>query len=132
MNKFGPIYALASNGKVKMWQSEVYETGEHLGHILYTFGYIDGKAQVQEKLVPVGKNLGKVNETSAYEQACKDAESKYNRKVDEGYQEDKTTLSTPILPMLAHPYTKRSHNINWPCYVQPKIDGVRCTVGRAD
>jgi DNA ligase-1 len=132
MNKFGPIYALASNGKIKMWQSEVYETGEQLGHILYTFGYIDGKAQVQEKLVPVGKNLGKVNETSAYEQACKDAESKYNRKVDEGYQKDKTTLSTPILPMLAHPYTKRSHNISWPCYVQPKIDGVRCTVGRAD
>ena len=130
MKQFGPIYALASNGKVKMWKGEVYQTAENYGHILYTFGYTDGKHQVQEKYVKTGKNIGKVNETSPYIQACNNAESKYNRKCDEGYQKDKATLSTPILPMLAHSYAKRSHNISWPCYVQPKIDGVRCTVGR--
>jgi DNA ligase-1 len=130
MKQFGPIYALASNGKVKMWKGEVYQTAENYGHILYTFGYTDGKHQVQEKYVKTGKNIGKVNETSPYIQACNNAESKYNRKCDEGYQRDKATLSIPILPMLAHSYAKRSHNISWPCYVQPKIDGVRCTVGR--
>jgi ATP-dependent DNA ligase len=34
-------------------------------------------------------------------------------------------LSVPF-PMLAQAYTDRKHNIQWPCYVQPKLDGVRC------
>ena len=129
MERFGPLYALASNGKIKLWQGEVHLTGEGHGHILYTFGYEDGKHQVQEKYIKEGKNIGKKNETTPFEQACKDVESKFNKKQDEGYQEDKNTLSTPILPMLALSYEKRGHNIEWPCYVQPKIDGVRCTVG---
>ena len=31
-------------------------------------------------------------------------------------------------PMLAHPYEKRKRDIIFPCYVQPKLDGVRCVV----
>jgi len=31
-------------------------------------------------------------------------------------------------PMLAHPYHKRKRDIIFPCYVQPKLDGVRCVV----
>jgi DNA ligase-1 len=34
-------------------------------------------------------------------------------------------LSVPS-PMLAHSYQERKHNIRWPCYVQPKLDGMRC------
>lgn len=29
-------------------------------------------------------------------------------------------------PMLAHDYKKRGHNIVYPAYVQPKLDGIRC------
>lgn len=29
-------------------------------------------------------------------------------------------------PMLAHDYKKRGHNIRYPAYVQPKLDGIRC------
>lgn len=126
---YGPIYAQASTGKIKTWTAHIQETSENYGHIEYIFGYEDGKKQSQEKLVTSGKNLGKINETTPYQQACSDAESKYNKKCDEGYQEDKDTLSVPILPMLALPYEKRGHDIQWPCYAQPKIDGVRCTVG---
>tara|TARA_Y100000310_G_scaffold275690_1_gene292353 strand:- start:479 stop:1720 length:1242 start_codon:yes stop_codon:yes gene_type:complete len=130
--QFGPIYALSSAGKVKVWKAQIFETSAKFGQIIYTFGQHGGKQQVQERYIKVGKNIGKINETTPYIQACNNAKSKYNSKCDEGYQEDKTTLSTPILPMLAHSYSKRSHNINWPCYVQPKIDGVRCTVGKED
>ena len=85
------------------------------------------KKQVQEKDIEVGKNIGRSNETTPFEQACKDAESKADKKRDEGYQEDSNSLSVPILPMLAHPFEKRKHNIKWPAAIQPKIDGVRCT-----
>ena len=122
----GPLYALASNGKIKYWEANIYNTLDG-AIITYQFGYENGKYQTQEKLITEGKNIGKSNETSPYEQACKDAESKSDKKRDAGYQEDKTTLSTPILPMLAHPFDKRKHNIKWPAAMQPKIDGVRCT-----
>jgi ATP-dependent DNA ligase len=124
--KFGPIYALASNGKIKMWQAIIRPT-DRGAYITYKYGYEDGQQQTQMREVFEGKNLGKKNETTAFDQASKDAESKYNKKCDAGYQEDKDELTTPILPMLAHPYSKRKHNIVWPCFTQPKIDGVRCT-----
>ena len=33
-------------------------------------------------------------------------------------------------PMLAHDYKKRGHNIAYPAYVQPKLDGIRCLATR--
>ena len=33
-------------------------------------------------------------------------------------------------PMLAHDYKKRGHNITYPAYVQPKLDGIRCLAER--
>jgi len=122
----GPLYALASNNKIKYWRANVINQGTQ-STITYTFGYENGVHQHQEKIISIGKNIGKANETTHFQQACKDAESKANKKMDEGYCLTKTELTTPILPMLAHSYTKRSHNIKWPCYVQPKIDG--CFVG---
>jgi len=128
MEVFGPVYAIASNGKTKVWDATVLLNHDGHGRVVYTFGYTDGKKQAQEKIVTTGKNIGKVNETTPYEQACKEAESKLNKKIDAGYSH--SCLGIPLLPMLAHPYEKRGHNITWPTYVQPKIDGVRCVVKR--
>ncbi len=125
--KIGPLYALASNGKIKYWRADIVHKN-NIAVIAYTFGYEDGAHQKQEKEIKIGKNLGKANETTPFQQACKDAESKANKKMDQGYCLSKTKVITPILPMLAHSYTKRSHNIIWPCFIQPKIDGVRCTL----
>ena len=30
--------------------------------------------------------------------------------------------------MLAHEFTKRGHNVVYPCYVQPKLNGARCLI----
>ncbi|MBC8408311.1 MAG: hypothetical protein H8E12_06240 [Rhodobacteraceae bacterium] len=126
--QFGPGYALASNGQIKYWKADVYLT--QVGAVTaYQFGYENGKLQTQETLITEGKNIGRSNETTPFQQACKEAESKYRKKCEEGYQEDPTTLTIPTLPMLAHGYNKRKHDIQWPCYIQPKVDGVRCLVG---
>ena len=123
----GPLYALASTGKIKSWKALIHENSDASATIVYTFGYLNGTQQVQNRPVLEGKNIGKSNETTPFEQACKDADSKADKKRDKGYQEDINTLSTPILPMLALPFEKRKHNIVWPAMAQPKIDGVRCT-----
>lgn len=52
--------------------------------------------------------------------------------MDQGYSENSNPLpakntgkQTEILPMLALDYTKRAHDITFPCFGQPKLDGVR-------
>ena len=74
---------------------------------------------------------GKANETTPYEQAISEAQSTYNKKIDEQYVEDPALLTQQVeieLPMLAHEFTKRGHNVVYPCYVQPKLNGARCLI----
>lgn len=126
MRTYGPLYAKASTGKIKTWKITALELND-LACIDTEHGYIDGKITSSRKIVKP-KNIGKSNQTSPYEQACLDARSKYNKKVDEGYVEDISELDGQelVLPMLAHSYTKRKHNIQWPAFCQPKLNGVRC------
>ena len=50
------------------------------------------------------------------------------KKRDEAYFDtiEEAQTQVKLLPMLAHPFTKRKHNITYPAYVQRKFDGVRC------
>ena len=128
---YGPVYATSSRGDVKMWSAIVEETLVAT-RITYTYGLENGKKQTQKVYVDKGKNIGRANETTHYEQAIKMVESKLNAKKDKGYGADIDNIETPILPMLALPFTKRKHNIKYPAFVQPKIDGVRMTCRLVD
>ena len=133
LNTYEPetLYATSSKGDIKVWKGSVKDVGDK-SIIEYEFGLENGKHQIQTTEVTEGKNIGRSNETTPYEQAVKMVESKYNKKRDKGYTEDKNNISTPILPMLALSFEKRKHNIKYPCYVQPKIDGVRMTCRMVD
>jgi DNA ligase-1 len=129
-NKSYPtLYALSSKGKVKIWKIHVFEFSKEEATIIIKHGYVDGKEQCTSRVVKYGKNIGKSNETTPWEQACKEAESLWNKKHDKNYQ-----LITPklgdkprlLLPMLAHNYTNRGKDIKWPARVQPKLNGIRC------
>jgi ATP-dependent DNA ligase len=123
---FPTLYAKAKTGKVKQYDIRA-EGDRDLAYIIREHGYTDGKKQVDTTEVTQGKNLGKANETTPYEQACMEAESKWNHKKDKGYTEDKNPTGTEVmLPMLAQSYEKKSHKIEWPACVQPKLNGVRC------
>jgi DNA ligase-1 len=103
-----------------------------VGVIVTKHGYEDGKMVENERLVTVGKNIGKSNETTPVEQAVKEAQSDWNKKKDAGYKDEEedeemvTTVFTPPLPMLAHDFNKRGNAIKFSCYAQKKLDGVRC------
>lgn len=124
MYKTPRLYATSSKGDLKTWEGEAY-LGNNGAVMSFTFGLEAGKKQTQRKVITKGKNIGRSNETTPFEQAKKEIISKMNKKIDSGYTSDKTNVSTPILPMLAHPFNKRKHNIKYPAYAQPKIDGVR-------
>lgn len=74
-----------------------------------------------------GKNIGKSNETTPRNQAIAEIESEKRRKQDTGYWDfGKEPPERFPLPMLAHRYDERGHDIKWPAYIQPKLDGFRC------
>ena len=122
-----PLYGLTSKGKTKTWIVTVTEFDDGTATIDQKYGELDGKLQSNRKTVREGKNLGKKNATTAFQQATKEAESKYRKKLEqEGYSEDKDDLVIPMLPMLAKSFNDMKHKISYPCYVQPKLDGIRC------
>jgi DNA ligase-1 len=123
--KFDKLYAKASNGKIKVWEIEARGNT-----MVIRNGYEDGKMAEQKKAI-TGVNAGKANQTSDEEQCIAECKSKWQKKIDEQYSTDRTKLvdyadADVILPMLALKYQDRKHDIKFPCYVQPKLNGVRC------
>jgi len=130
---FPKLYEQSSTGKVKHWTISVQHFEFDTVIIFVKYGLGDSKVRISEKHIKTGKNIGKSNETTPYEQACSEAESTWKKKLDKGYVEDLNNLQDEVLlPMLAHTFQKRGHNIVYPCYVQPKLDGVRCLAKKID
>jgi len=102
--------------------------------IVREYGQINGKRIMNTKQV-YGKNKGKSNETSDHQQAIKEQDSLIRKQMEKGYLEkenlEKGNLeksNVVIKPMLANEYEKFKHKILYPCYVQPKIDGIRLII----
>lgn len=140
--EFPGLIGEASTGKTKIWNIVVENRGDGYGWIVTRHGYQGGKIQVLEKCVSEGKNTGKKNETSPFNQAVMEARAVWQKKKDSGYSEVGTSkIQVPVsitesravvisedvpLPMLAHDFKKRGKTIVFPCYVQRKYDGTRC------
>ena len=119
------LYIRDSKGKVRQWR--VWTEG---ATIVVEHGVQGGKLQ-EKRTVAKPKNVGKVNETTAEEQAILEAKSKWTAQVDrEDYAEDVEQAGLQTRPMLAHDYHKVPHRVNWHDTVaQPKLDGLRLVAG---
>jgi len=124
------LYKRSSTGKIVEWEIEVRD-GDPV-QIVTRHGQTDGKIQEGFRDVRSGKNIGKANETTALEQAALEAKSKWTLRQKKGYCADPSgiNLNQKPLPMLAHKFMERKHNIKYPCAVQPKLNGVRCLTKR--
>jgi DNA ligase-1 len=131
--KYPTLYGLAKGGQYKIWEvSAIKEPEVPYALIAVEHGWLKGATQITEKKI-LGKNIGKANETTPYEQACNEAESLWKKKRDQNYRENiEELVSLPVLPMLALNYKDRKHNVKWPAYAQPKLDGVRCIAKKID
>lgn len=122
------LYALAVNGKTLEWVVEVKDNGFRT-----ISGYTDGVKTVSEWTYCQGKNIGKKNATTANEQAEKEAQAMWQKKLDGGFHEDISSINDEkfFKPMLAHKWEDHKDKVKYPIYSQPKLDGIRCIV-RAD
>lgn len=120
MTEFRTLYKNTSLGQVQSWQIVVE------GNTYYT---IEGINQLSKSkpTVCVGKNIGKISETTPEEQALLEAKSLYQKKLDKGYSEGQPQASKFFEPMLAferEKYEKLLFTV--PTYVSKKLDGKRC------
>jgi ATP-dependent DNA ligase len=81
---FETLYGYDVKNKIKEWNICVKDHGDH-SLMSYSYGYIDGKKVECVQKITKGKNIGKKNETTHYQQAILEAQSKWTRKSDEGY-----------------------------------------------
>jgi len=90
MATFPELQGTATTGKTKTWSIRVFDrtsttTTDLVGVIETTHGYVDGKKQVNEKIISEGKNIGKKNETTPLQQAISEAKSSWVKKKESGY-----------------------------------------------
>lgn len=135
--KLSKLYGQTKLGKIKIWEIEVFQHLDGSASYTVTHGLEDGKQTSSTQLVKVGKNLGKANETSTYEQALSEAQSKWQKQIDSGYSETVEGIKVGderelFLPMLAQRYDQQGHKIKWPAFLQPKLDGFRCLARKED
>lgn len=124
--EFPILYDTTASGKIKEWHIWVVEE-KGMGVIYTEYGLEEGKKTLIKKEIEKGKNIGKKNETTPFEQAVVEANAKWNKQKDRGNVENKKDLSTiHISPMLAKEYTKDKNKIKYPAFTQRKLDGVRC------
>ena len=84
MTDFPPLRGEAATGKTKVWFIRAFGR-DGQGIIQTVHGYEGGKMQVNEKRIMVGKNVGKCNATTPFEQAEREARATWQKKVDSGY-----------------------------------------------
>jgi len=133
VDTFPTLYGTSSKGVIKVWEISV-QKHSNAPVIMIRHGQLDGKIQESPETIREGKNTGKANETTPYEQALLEAESKWKKQHDKNYTETKPSADAKIelklLPMLAQKYKERAKYIVWPAFIQPKLNGVRCLVQR--
>lgn len=119
------IYKKDSKGKIRMLKISTNE-----GTLTQESGLLGGKTVIHTSQSNP-KNVGRSNETTSTEQARLEAQSKLQKKLDEGYFEtiEEAQNEVVILPMLAKTFEKEEHKIDWStAYIQPKLDGMRCLI----
>lgn len=123
--------------KVLEWDIEVNHCDDWSEYTI-SFGQQNGKKQSTSTAIRQGKNIGKANETTVREQCDLEAKALWQKQIDRKGYVLGINLGVDLLtgqvvgdnklpsPMLAHEYEKHSKKLEFPFFVQPKLDGVRC------
>lgn len=130
------LYKKTSTGAIQMWEILSGKSEDGRGFTMTIYGkYGSDKLQKASEWINQGKNIGKANETTPEQQATIEAKSQWEKKKKKGYVEsikdaegDKVDalITGGIEPMLAQSFSKHGQKIKYPCYTQPKLDGIRC------
>jgi DNA ligase-1 len=120
------LYGVSRTGKVKQWQAVVQGNDTGTATIVIRSGYVGQKITEQPKVIRKGKNIGKANETTPFEQAVSQIESQWTAKRFENYEPEQMDPNNykprHMLPQLAK--GNRKGKIVFPAFMQPKFNGI--------
>ena len=121
------LYKIDTKGKLREWTMHID------GASFYAVkGLVEGKKTTDKATTTIAKNVGRSNETTPEAQAELQAQAKFQKKLDSGYALNEIDAQTKKFyePMLAHNFKDRQDELvgKYPCYSQPKLDGIRCIV----
>ena len=118
---FPVLYKYTNKGQVQRW--EIVAVDDYF----YTIEGIEGGTLTTSKPTYCkAKNVGRSNETTPVRQAQMEAQAKWQKKVDSGYNEVLTREKKFFEPMLAHEVSKYEKLLfTVPTFIQPKLDGLR-------
>jgi len=124
------LYKRSNTGAILFWEIEVL-AHKHRTHS----GQINGVTTTTEWTTCKSKNESKANATTADEQAFKDAQSKWKKKLDrEQFVDslDKLDELKYVQPMLAQKFEDRVNELNFNngVWVQCKLNGARCIASK--
>lgn len=93
-------------------------------------GIVGGKTTIHPPTFPKRKNNGKADERSRLQSAMIEARAKYLKKIEKGGRTEAEFKSNPVhdgmyYPMLLRKFDDEMKHIQYPAYVQPKLDGTR-------
>jgi DNA ligase-1 len=116
--KLKKLYQRALKKKVNTWEIEVEDNKYRT-----ITGFEGFKLTTSDWQICEAKTY-----CTAEEQALKEAQAVFDKKLELGYFEDINDIdkSTLFKPMLAQKY--EDVDITFPCYTQPKLDGIRCII----
>lgn len=134
------LYSRNKAGKALQWRaySDLLIRDDGTIHIFVEHGQVDGKLQTKIRQTKSGKNIGKKNETTIYQQAIKDINSLYDAQLSSEYFFNLGDYVKAYRPVLAHKFADRKHTIDWKraedsmptkwYWASPKLNGLRCFI----
>lgn len=140
------LYKRTATGAVQVWTIRVEPQDDGTAVIITRHGQLDGAQQEARDHVRHGKNPGRRNATTPFQQAVAEATSKWNKQRDRnhyGLDVGESEAKKFLAPMLAHRFTDSkgrltsdAKKVDWSnsqhLHVQPKFDGHRCLAIRED
>jgi hypothetical protein len=117
------------NGGEKFWRLHIVQEGKNF--YTQTEWYQisktgrETKKQTSEPYFAEPTNVGRANERNSEEQAYFEFDAIINKQRDKGFRGKGERKNVRPMPMLAHKFTDHKGKVDFPVYVQPKLNGMR-------
>jgi hypothetical protein len=90
------------------------------------------KKQQSEPYFAAPTNVGRANERNSEEQAFFEFDAIIKKQLDAGFYREGEKVDSWPMPMLAHKFKDHMNKVEWPSYIQPKLNGMRMLFNGTD
>jgi len=120
---YQPLFKTDRRGKKIKWYIRIYVDDAGGVKLIIERGQVGGK--LMQDLVPIVAKAGR----TLVEQAELEADARYLKKKRENYRPKGSSQELWLKPYLLMQYEKAADKLEFPAFIQPKLDGVRALFG---